>query len=306
MENIYLIILLLKIIFIKYPILFIILGIFILLFITYGINIFNKERLDINDIKLNSDRQLMISGVIILLIIHACLFFFRVRNIGKSVDMKDIYKSIITFYLSQTTITITLILILMLIFLYFLFTFLIFLKKNTFLLYCKINFLIIYLLGVGEHRGETSYDKFKWNVYIKYFNKITLFPWRIIKIFIKDDAHYKVSSSLQKFKPFYGGFLLMFAFIYDILVNHLMLSSFFYILPWAILYQIGFSIDTAFGITYDIEDNIISNFLYDNNTLIMDDYYYIASNGYKYTKDELEEIKLFINNNFNRNDFRKE
>src|ERR1700722_9522221 len=126
MENIYLIILLLKI-------LFIILGIFILLFITYGINIFNKERLEINDIKLNSDRQLMISGVIILLIIRACLFFFRVRNIGKSVDMKDIYKSIITFYLSQTTITITLILILMLIFLYFLFTFLIFLKKNTFL-----------------------------------------------------------------------------------------------------------------------------------------------------------------------------
>lgn len=102
--------------------------------------------------------------------------------------------------------------------------------------------------------------------------------------------------------PFYGVLLLLSLFFYEMVVNNYQLYLVFYLLPFVLIYQIAYSLFTLSALTYDLEENIICIYLYDENLLLLDDNIY---NGYKFSKENVQEIKCFIESNFDRKLFYK-
>ena len=116
----------------------------------------------------------------------------------------------------------------------------------------------------------------------------------------------KQTMFLSFFIPYYGLLLLIPTFFFDIFFNNYVLYYYFFILPISLLYQIAYVITDAFSITTDDEEKIICNYLYDpriceSKKEICN--YYISTREEIFTNDQLDEIKLFINCNFDRNKF---
>lgn len=305
MERVFIIIAGLKFFFFQYPV---IINIFIII-VLFGFFLFLKyiytKPLEIEDLKLYMDFYLFIFSLCVFFLINLLIFCYRIRNIGNKVNLKDVTSKLFEILYMETFATLFYKIVFFIgVILCFLYFFLL-LKKLTFLIYCKINFYIIFFYGINKNLQDTFYNKFKWDFYCYYFSKIKYAPKNFLeKIFGKFTG--RPLKIMYFITPYYGLLLLFFAFFFDIFFNNYVLYSYFFILPVSLFYQIAYAISNAFSITTDDEEKIICNYLYDPliiETKKEECNYYISSREEMFTKEHLEEIKLFINCDFDRNKF---
>lgn len=298
MERLYLIEL-----FLHKPIIISILSIILLGILSKILFFLYKEKITIDDLKLNFDIKLLFLFIPIVLGINLLVFLFRIRNYGNQVKLAEVFNKIKIFFLLTSYLQILMTIILLIMIIINIILFLLIVKKNTFLFFCKINFFVINYLDEYPQRKDSIYEIFK-QKYTSFFYKIKKIPRSIFIIFF-GQRYLNLSTFIGSIYQFYGIIILFIVFFYEVIFNNFTLSKFYLVIPFILGYQIGVSIYHFCNLTYDLEENIICNYLYDDNLLLLNKEIYVASNGYEFTTNELEEIKLFISSDFDRKTFRR-
>lgn len=282
----------------KYPSLTLILSISLLCISLYVIKTIYDFKLRLEDLKMDFDKKFFILIIPFFLSIYGLLILYRSRNIGKSVDFKEICLKLKNFMITTPYLHIFLTLLLFIIFTLNLIFFFLLIKKLTLIIFCKINFFIINNIPKNIKREKHIYSRIK-DTYSSFFLYIVSRPFLLFEL-IFGQNYSKTSQLISKLAPFYATFILAFVFFFEIFFNKFALYYFFFIIPLVFIYSLAYSIYNCCNLVYDTEEDIICHLLYDENLLLVNEEIYIGSFGYRFPISYEEEIKFFIEQKFDR------
>lgn len=276
-------------------------GCFFLSIFLYILKLKQNYIFKMKDLLLSS--YLMTGAVILTYIISfICLLFInKLNNIGKEVDLKEIVVMLKTFVMMNTWFMIYSTSFLVMSFVMLFVLLLQIIKNYIYIHFMRLDLWLInnYPLGPLRLINPSSYDKFK-SYFIDFLDNILKIAYLIQYLFPKSTRN-TIRRYLYNYKSYYGLILLLIFFVYDILYNNMILFKFYYALPFVFCYQLLLII-SRFRVLTDDEENILCLVLYhqllyfdvDNNT-------YVYKNNYSFTIDDMNEVMILLECNFNRN-----
>jgi hypothetical protein len=258
---------------------------------------------EILDLKLTS-WIMTICIIIIYFIIFVCsLFLFRLFNIGNTIDLKKLYALAKEFYNTNSflLIMITVIFYISIILVIYLVS-----KnlRNTILLhFLKINFYIVNRNPIYQFRPHNWYDNLRIFVRINIYIPLYTFPITVLRYIypkLKFSTEMYLRVVLATYRNFYGIFLVLFSILYDMLVNHMILTKIYFILPIVFIYQFLVTCNNFASLLTEEEEFIICCILY-HKILIRTSTYTIYDNNYQVEHDDVKLVETLLRNAFQRN-----
>jgi hypothetical protein len=269
------------------------------------------SNITLEDIKLTQPLSIIIAFVLTFITIISTLFFFRLNNLGKSIDLTQLYQGAKT-YISTTPVLslignsiyfIALLLLLIYIILYI---------RNF--IWNQYNKIHIYICN-NKLYEEYIIKRFWLVRFPGPFNRLKLkIMEEIWFIFLSETTYpdmdyYKYSkyankymyldSYLLKLDKNLGLLLILLSIIYDMIFNNFILTKIYYIFPMAFLYIVYLSIVNFYDTRNIHLDRRISTLVYNEiTTYTHEDQVIKVASGIVFNSNDLYVINLYIQNKF--------
>lgn len=263
------------------------------------------ENLHINHI---SDNILFITLFFCLYILG--MFYLRFCNFGKSLDLKEIFFNLISFFVYETINYIIITLLYNILFVIVIIIFIIKLMKSIKLNLFKIHIYIISCYPLGFFQ-ITPYTKFtsKFEAFYTLFSGVFYYLYRnllkiISKYILKKEYNYyntnKITNYLYKIRDKNALFILIILIFYDIIFNNFVLTKMYYFIPIVFLYNLVKLINDIFSIYEPFEEGLIVSHLYFNvESLDIKTNNIVYVNNFEGTIQDLKNIEIKLNQEFN-------